>query len=373
MTSIPNDELRHEWRRDLQHKHGLKKSTIYAKLSALTAFETFTSHRSFLKLDRERVAAFKEHILRSPSPTTGQRLSPSTVVHRLDHCADFFEWLAEQKEGRNLDRGAVSWFSASRLDKARARAVEPRIVPAFDEALAAFSSMPSGTLIERRNRAVFALVLLTAIPADALASLPFGAVDLEKHKVWQDGKVVRTKNNKSFNACFLRLVPEALAIFEDWVNELRRFGLLPSDALFPRDTELLRLEVGQYLQPGSFPRWSGSSQVRAIIRDAFRVAGFEGHAPHVLRHMLTRYVFSLRPAAEVILAFSINLGHEKIETTFESYASPDEDRRAELIAGIGHNSATFSATDLDALALKLIQLDPEKAAKIFAALGGRHL
>lgn len=372
MTSIPNDELRHEWRLDLQHKRGLKKSTIYAKLAALTAFETFTSNRSFLKLDRERVAAFKEHLLQTRSQSSGLQLSPSTLVHTLDHCADFFEWLAEQKFGRSLDRGAVSWFNATRTDKARARAVEPRSIPPFDEAITAFSIMPTGTLIERRRRAVFALLLMTAIRADALASLPLGSVNLEKSKIWQDGRVVRTKNDKSFNACFLRLVPEAFSVFAEWVNELRGFGLSAQDALFPRDTELARLEGGQILPHGSFPSWSGSSQIRTIVRDAFKAAGLAPRGVHVLRHMLTQHVFSLRPSAEEILAWSLNLGHERVETTFESYARPDEDRRAELIARLGHNSATFSATDLDALALKLIQLEPEKAAKIFAALGGSH-
>jgi site-specific recombinase XerD len=372
MTSVPNDELRHEWRQDLQLKRGLKKSTIGAKLAALTAYEVFTSNRSFLKLDREQVAAFKEHLLETPSSTTGQRLSPSYIVHTLDHCSDFFEWLAEQKSGRNLDRGAISWFSASRADKARARAAEPRAIPAFDEGLAAFGAMPAGTLRERRNRAVFSLLLLTSIRADALASLPLGSVDLKKSKIWQDGRVVRTKNSKSFNAYFLGLAPEAGNAFVEWVSELRGLGLSAKDALFPRDTELIHLEDDQTLSPGSFPTWSGTSQIRAIIRNAFKAAGLAPHAVHVMRHMLTRHVFSLRPSAEEIIAWSMNLGHAHLETTFESYARPDEDRRAELIAGIGQNSSPLNTADLDALALKLIQLDPEKAAKIFASLGGRH-
>ncbi len=371
MTFIPNDELRHEWRRELQQARGLRRSTIDAKLAALTAFETFTANRSFLKLDREHVAAFKEHMLASPSPVTGQRLSPSTFVHSLDHCADFFRWLSEQKAGRTLDRGAISWFNASRADKDRARAVEPRTVPAFEEARSAFLVMPAGTLVERRNRAVFALLLLTAIRADALASLPLGAIDLEKSRVWQDHRIVRTKGGKSFTAFFLRLVPEALAAFEDWIHELRDFGLSASDALFPRDTELVRLEGGHRLPPGSFPRWRGSSQVRDIVRKAFTAAGFHAHAPHVIRHMLARHVFSLRPAAEEIIALSMNFGHEHIETTFESYAKPDEARRAELIAGIGRDSQTVSTADLEKLALRLIQSDPEKAASLMADLARR--
>ncbi|MCZ8188164.1 MAG: hypothetical protein O9308_17460 [Beijerinckiaceae bacterium] len=87
--------------------------------------------------------------------------------------------------------------------------------------------------------------------------------------------------------------------------------------------------------------------------------------------MLARHVLSLRPVAEEIIAFSMNLGHERIETTFESYAEPDEARRAERIAGIGRDSQTLSTADLEKLAPRLIQSDPEKAASMLADLARR--
>lgn len=87
--------------------------------------------------------------------------------------------------------------------------------------------------------------------------------------------------------------------------------------------------------------------------------------------MLARHVLSLRPVAEEIIAFCLNLGHARIETTFESYSRRNEDRRAERIAGIGRDGQTFSIADLEDLAPRLIQSDPEKAASLMADLARR--
>lgn len=371
MKSKPNDELRHDWRTSLQQRRGLKPSTIAAKLAALRDYENFTDQRSFLKLNGGQVAAFKEHLLASPSRTTGERLSCSTVVHTLDHCRDFFGWLADRREGRHLDREAVSWFSATRADKERARAVPPKTVPSLEEARAAFASMPSNALVNRRDRAVFAMLLLTAIRADALASLPLGSVDSENRSIWQDGRLVRTKNSRSFNVYFLPFVEEAHQALEAWIAELQGLGLSSSDALFPRDVELLRIEAGDRPAPGEYPMWQGSTQVRAIVRGAFTAAGLPAHSPHVFRHMFAKHVFALRPAAEEIIAFSINLGHKKLETTLNPYARPDEETRAKLIGELGGRSDVAGSIDMGALVKQLFTLDPAKAAKLFAELARR--
>lgn len=371
MKTKPNDELLHEWRTSLQQRRGLKPSTIAAKLAALRDYEAFTSRRSFLKLSGPQVAAFKEHLLTSLSLATGERLACSTVVHTVDHCRDFFSWLADRKEGRHLDREAVSWFSATRADKERARAVPPRAVPSLEEARTAFACMPAETLLNRRNRALFATLLLTAIRADALASLPLGSVDPENNTIWQDGRFVRTKNSKSFSVFFLPFIEEARQVLKDWIVELHSLGLSSGDALFPRDMELLRIEAGERLTLGEYPTWQGSSQVRAIVRGAFVAAGLPAHSPHVFRHMFAKHVFALRPAAEEIIAFSINLGHKKLETTLNPYARPDDKTRAMLIAQLGGQPEGRHSVDVDALVVKLLSLDPEKAAKVFVEVARR--
>lgn len=366
MRIRPNDEFRHEWRKSLEQRRGLKRSTILAKLAAVHRFEVFTNERPFLKLSSAQVAGFKEHLLTLISPVTGKPLSSSTLVHTLDHCRDFFTWFMDQKDGRTLDREAVSWFTATRADKARARAVPPRQTPALDEAKAAFAAMPTDTLRDRRDRAVFAMMVLTGIRVNAIASLQIGLVDLAARSVWLDARFVRTKNTKSFTVFFLPFVDEARGVMEDWINELKGFGLTSTDALFPRDAELLRIESGERLPPGEYPVWQDASQVRAIVRRAFKVAGLPSYTPHVFRHMFARKVLASDPPVGTFVAFSQNLGHEKPDVTLGSYARPDDQTRARLIAKLDGKPARDGAFELHAMVRELNRLDLDQVIKIFS-------
>lgn len=366
-----NAELRRDWQVALEQAQGLKLSTVVAKLAALRDFEDFTEGRSFLKLRRADVIRFKEHLLTTPSTVTGERRSSSTIVHTLDHCRGFFRWLANRKEGRPLDRETIEYLTASRADKERARAVPPKPVPGKEEAEAAFAAMPAETLLQRRDRAVFAMLLLAIVRANALASLTLGSVNLENNLVWQDSRIVRTKNSKSFKVFMFPFFPEARAVLEAWIIELRALGLAESDALFPRDTELDRIMAGECLGPGEFPVWQGSSQVRAIIRNAFKTAGLPAHSPHVLRHLVTRTGFSQARTISEVLAISINLGHSRLETTLTHYGRPDDETRGRLIAGLGAHADLPANIDIDGLIKRLFEENPKAAAEIMSALARR--
>lgn len=368
MRARPNDELRHEWRLSLEQRLGLAPSTVAAKLKSLADFEAFTGRRRFPDLRRDDVAAFKEHLLSAESQATGKRLARSSIVHKLEDCGDFFGWLSRTRDGRRLDLDAVSWFPPSRADRERARATTSRAVPSLADARTAFARMPAGTLCERRDRAVFATLLITAIRADALASLTLGTVDLAAGAIRQDARVVRTKFSKSSMVWFMPFAPEARPVLESWIAELVGFGLGNSDALFPRDTELQLLADGRRLPHGSFPRWSGSAQVRAIVRGAFRSADLDPHAPHAFRHMLMRHVHALVPSVEEFLAVSLNLGHNRLETTLEHYGRPDDERRRVLIAGLGRSSRGTSRGGLTAFLERFARRRPDLAAELMNEL-----
>ncbi len=334
MPIQPNDQFRHEWRRSLQNATGNSSSTIAAKLASLTRFETFTKSRTFLLLRADDVVAFKEHLLSAPSAHTGQLLSVSTFVHILEHCRGFFEWLAGTKQGRKIDADTVSWFRASRADQKRARGLLPKPVPSLADAHAAFAAMPGDTFIERRNRAVFACLMLTAIRADALASLTIGSVEVAEKRVLQSSKVIRTKNSKSIVTFFLPFTTNAQTVLEKWIAELTEFGLTSADALFPRDIDLPHLSAVRPIADEPWPCWRGSSQVRRIVRMAFGVADVPEYAPHVFRHMFAQHALSLNLSIEELMALSQNLGHKSLTTMLQYYGRLSIKRQAALIAGL---------------------------------------
>ena len=94
--------------------------------------------------------------------------------------------------------------------------------------------MPEGDEVERRDKAMFALLMLTGARTGT-ASLRLKHIDLVEGKSLQDGREVRTKNGKTIETWFFPVDSMYRDTFEAWVQHLREERLYgPQDALFPK-------------------------------------------------------------------------------------------------------------------------------------------
>jgi hypothetical protein len=80
--------------------------------------------------------------------------------------------------------------------------------------------------------------------------------------------------------------------------------------------------------------WNSASPVRSIFRDAFVGAGLPYFNPHSFRNTLVRPGQDLCKSPEEFKAWSQNLGHEKVLTTFVSYGAVARDRQGEILRGL---------------------------------------
>ena len=81
--------------------------------------------------------------------------------------------------------------------------------------------------------------------------------------------------------------------------------------------------------------WSSAARVRTIFRDAFTTAGLPYFNPHSFRNTLVRLGQAVCQTPEAFKAWSQNLGHEKVLTTFLSYGQVDTPRQGEIIRSLG--------------------------------------
>jgi integrase len=77
--------------------------------------------------------------------------------------------------------------------------------------------------------------------------------------------------------------------------------------------------------------WSNATPIRAIFRDAFTRAGLPYFNPHSFRKTLVQLGEKLCQTPEEFKAWSQNLGHEKVLTTFSSYGEVAAERQTEII------------------------------------------
>jgi integrase len=82
--------------------------------------------------------------------------------------------------------------------------------------------------------------------------------------------------------------------------------------------------------------WSNATPIRTIFREAFEQAGLPYFNPHSFRNTLVQLGESLCNTPEEFKAWSQNLGHEKVLTTFLSYGEVATRRQGVILQEMGN-------------------------------------
>lgn len=328
-----NERIKRAYCGYLRDAMGRDEATIDRVVASIARFEASTRNRDFKRFRREQAVAFKRKLAEAGNTRTGERLSKSTVFATVRDLRAFFLWLAREPGFRShLDCGDADYFSLSDKDIAIARARRERAVPSLDQCRRALAAMSADTLLARRDRALFALAIITAARIGALASFRLGHINIAEGYVDQDARTVRTKGAKTFRTFFMPVDDNARSIVTDWVSELTSDHLWgPADPLFPK-TQIGLAADGGFVPIGILREgWTSGDRARDIIQGAFSAIGLPKFHPHSIRHALIRHATTLDLTPEEMKAWSQNLGHTDVLTTFLSYGQVPTHRQGELI------------------------------------------
>lgn len=309
------------------------EDSVDAVAKAVARFEADTQHRDFKAFHFEQAVAFKRRLADRDSQATGEKLSKATQYATLAHLKRFFQWLAVQPGYRSkLRYSDAEYFNLSEKDSRVAKARRERPVPTLEQIRHVVAVMPMGSEIERRNRALLAFALLTGARDSALSSMKLKHVDLVAGSVFQDARDVKTKFSKSFMTHFFPVGAEIRQIVDDWVLYLRQVKLWGNeDPLFPAT----RIELGTKLHFEAVgidrKAWATAAPIRSIFKQAFEAAGLPYFNPHSLRSTLVHLGETLCQTPEDFKAWSQNLGHEGVLTTFYSYGAVAPRRQGEIL------------------------------------------
>ncbi len=348
-----NERVKREYFRFLAEAKGRDTATIDRVAKSLARFEADTRHKDFKRFHREQAVAFKRRLGEATSERSGDRLSKATVQSTLRDLKAFFEWLAREPGFRShIEYADADYFNLSEKDAAIARARREKAVPTLEQVGHVLSVMPSATVLERRDRALVAFTAITGARVMALATFRLGHVNLEAGHVEQDARTVATKFAKTFRTVFMPVCDGAQEIVAEWVTQLRDEHLFgPDDPLFPATA--MGIGEGGGFQPQGLARhgWASSGPIRDVFRKGFEGAGLPYFNPHSVRDMLVRHAMSLDLTPEEMKAWSQNLGHSDVLTTFTSYGAVPAHRQAELIRAAGRKPASDPLDDPDIRAL----------------------
>ncbi len=340
-ANAANERIKRDYFHYLKEALGRDEATIDGVAKAIARFEDSTKRKDLKRFHREQAVAFKTKLAAATNVRTGERLSKATVLSTMRDLRAFFFWLANLPGFKSsIAYADADYFNLSDKDVAVARAQRERRVPTLEQVRHVIAAMPASTPLERRDRALIAFATLTGARIGALASFNLGHVDVAHGFVEQDARAVRTKAAKTFRTYFMPVDAAALAIVREWAAELERDHLWgPADPLFPA-TEMGLAPDGGFMPAGLARRgWASSEPVRTIFRKAFEAAGLPYFNPHSFRSMLVRHAMTLNLSPEAMKAWSQNLGHADVLTTFTSYGAVPTHRQGELITAAGQPGA----------------------------------
>lgn len=318
-----NERLKHRYVAYLRGARQLGEHSIDQILAALNRFEDYTRRKAFADFRVEQASGFKKHLASLNARAGNRRLSKATITSTLHVMRDFVIWLSEQKGFRNrLVRTDADYFRPSRRDEAIARAFRPMLVPTVEQIRAMITGMPTASPVDRRNRALVAVTIVTGARDDATASLRLKHLDLDERRLFQDAREVRTKFRKTFPTWFFPVGEDFVAVVADWKRELEQVhSFSADDPLFPQ-TEVAFGPSGEML-PRRLKRecWANADPIRKVFKEASKAAGLPHFRPHSFRHTLAQLGSHLCQTPAEYKAWSQNLGHDGAMVTLTSYGT----------------------------------------------------
>ncbi len=278
---------------------------------------------------------------------------------------EFLAWLQSRPGYRSrINSEDIAYLNLTTKDVREAHVSAPKAYPSLEQYRAALFAMPAGSDIERRDRALMALLLLSGMRDAAVIGLQLRHISIERRHVFQDPREMNTKFSKAIETFFFPVGEDVVAIVAEWVTLLIRERLFsPHDPLFPKTT-VEPDEHGSFAACGlSREHWANATPIRTIFKQAFARVGLPYFKPHSVRDTLTQLAYKLQLGPEELKAWSQNLGHGSVLTTLHGYGHVSVERQGEILAGLQRFGGTRGAADMA----------DEIAAKVVAQIAERNL
>ena len=317
----------------LKDARGLSQSSIDKAAASIAIYDKSLKGKDYRAFHSDRARAFKRHLQGMRNERTGAPLSAATINGVLRDVMKFFDWMADQPGYKSkISRADIAYLTPDRKSEQARRSTIWKPHPSHEQVSYLLSVMPIETIIQRRDRALIAFLFLTGSREGAAITVRLRHVDLANKCVQFDGRSMDTKFGKSFTTSFFPFGDDVEKILRDWITELRQVHLFSeADPLFPKTRVAVgpsrRFEaVGIAHEP-----WASPSSAARIFKQAFINAGLPPFSPHRVRDTIAELAKHHCRTPEDYKAWSQNMGHDDVMTTFSSYGSVSPGRQVELM------------------------------------------
>ncbi len=177
-----NEENERIKRRYLQYLKVAKRkdaTTVQKAAEAILRFEASVKYASFKGFKIEWAIRFQDRIKSQVSKATGKPLAKSTISSVLAANKGFIFWLAGQPGYKfRIRHSDADYFDMNAKGARVAHTVRKTLYPSMEQACHAFNFMTEATDTDKRNKAIFAFLMLTGARDGAMSSLRLKHINL---------------------------------------------------------------------------------------------------------------------------------------------------------------------------------------------------
>lgn len=353
--NVNNERIKRKYLTFLKQAKGQNESSIDCVAKAIARFESYTQYKDFKAFHFEQAIGFKKHLANQKHHQSAKPLSAATRNGTLRHLKAFVQWLSQETGYKSrVKYSDAEYFNLSEKEARIAKAKRSKQVATLEQIKHAIQAMPTSTLIQQRDKAIIAFTLLTGARDSAITSFKLKHIDLKANTLYQDARDVKTKFSKTFTSYFFPVGDEIREIVKGWVKTLKEEHLYGNDdPLFPK-TAMTKGEDGNFVVSGlSKEHWSTASPIRKIFKQAFEAVDLPYFNPHSFRNTLAALGEKVCQSPEQFKAWSQNLGHEGVLTTFISYGEVQTARQADIFEQFGKPRLNQTSPEVTELAKAL--------------------
>lgn len=350
-----NERIKRKYLTFLKQAKGQNEASIDAVAKAIARFEECNQYKDFKAFHFQQAINFKTHLGKQKHHKTGQALSFATLHGTTRHLKAFFQWLSQEVGYKSrIKYSDAEYFNISEKEARTAKAKRQKPIATIEQIQHALALMPNETTVQKRDKALIAFTILTGARDSAVASFKIKHIDFVTDSVYQDAREVKTKFSKTFHTYFFPVGGGIRTIVEDWVTYLKQELLFGNeDPLFPK-TQIGQNKAANFQAKGVVnEHWASAAAIRKIFKQAFTAADLPTFNPHSFRNTLAALGETICRSPEEFKAWSQNLGHEGVLTTFYSYGDVQVSRQADLFKQFKEPRVEGGAHDVAGLAKAL--------------------
>lgn len=329
-----NERIKYEYFNYMFGADKKSEKTIEQARKAIVEYEKFTGFAPFYKFTKKQGMDYKKSLQNRKGQRSGEMIKPTTLRNLIKPVTRCLRWVASQRAYRSkMNITDIDYLDLSDNEARSLIMPDYKDFPSLEMLEKAVRNYPQDTEMQKRDCAIVAFTVLTAVRDDALVSLKLRHVEKNKRVLNQfasDG--VNTKYRKNFKTFFFPFID---SIFEEismnYIDFLVKEKLFTrNDPIFPSMLSSLNEEHEFIREQLSKEHLAGASSVRSAFKLVFEHSGLEYYNPHSVRDTLMQLAYDNNLSTTDMMAWSANFGHSSVNVSLRSYGGKlsDNDRES---------------------------------------------